>query len=109
MFVFRGVMMVPRVVLGLQRTGDGGADAEGRVPAVTTSSAIHPGHREVPRDELGVGSRVSPACGHLCIRVTSWDTGTGEVCVRALGFLWAVVLFSASPAGHGNPTELVLW
>lgn len=41
-FVFQEVMMMPRAVLGQQRIGDGGADMEGRVSAVTTS-AIHPG------------------------------------------------------------------
>lgn len=42
---------------------------------------------EVPRDVPGLGSRVSPVCGHLCIRVMSWDVGIGEVCGRASGVL----------------------
>lgn len=81
-FVFQEVMMMPRVVLG-QR----GVVMEGQMQREGSQLLSHQpstlAQCEVPRDVPGMGSRVSPVCGHLCIRVMSWGYMTGEVCGRA--------------------------
>lgn len=73
---------------------------------------LPPAQREVPGDVPGVASPVSPSMDTSALgsgaglegleRFVAGPQGSSRGCM-------AVVLFSASPAGHRDPTELVLW
>lgn len=71
--MFGEVMMMPRVVLRWQRSGDGEADAEegSRLLSHQPSTLAQ---CEVPSNVPGMGSRVSP--------VMSWDVWMKEACGR---------------------------
>lgn len=68
--------------------------------------------REVPGDVPGMASPVSPSMDTSALgsgaglegleRFVAGPEGSSRGCM-------AVVLISANPAGHGDPTELVLW
>ena len=64
---------------------------------------------KVLRDVPGMGSHVSPVCGHLHVRVMSWVIGTGEVCGRAWGVSGAVWLWVYFQQAQQDVGTLRIW